>query len=551
MNYFDNEIEIRKKGIFFTPLPFAQKALEYIEKILGKVWWKSGEYRLWDMAAGTGNLQYHLPVESLKYCYLSTIYKEDIEHCVRLFPDANCFQYDYLNDDVENLFPNGNINFTYQWKLPEKLRKDLQNPQIKWMIFINPPYATASKGGARGSNKQNVADTNMRKIMHNHNFGEVSRELFSQFLYRIKKEFENKTTYLGLFAPPKYISSHNDQKFRDKIFQFSFEKGFLFSSVNFSGTSRGNQFPIGFIIWNLHKTKKLEEQIIKLDLFDENVEKIGTKIIRSIRRENFLNKWIKRPPATLKFPPAGSAITVKSNNKDTRDRIAKGFLGSLMCGGNDMQHQGKTFILSMPQVSAGAFSITPDNFEKAMVIYAVRKIPKDSWITHADQFFQPISEPSNEFMYDCVIWSIFHRSNQTVALRNVSYEGEIYQIHNHFFPFLLQEIKKWHCTDSEVAISMANDADRFLAKWLLNKQLSQESRAVLNKGKEIYRVYFENLNQLRTPKFKIETWDAGWWQIRNSLNDLSMAKELFEELKIVHNLLKDKSLPQIYDYGFI
>jgi hypothetical protein len=36
-------------GEFFTPITFAKKGLEYIEKILGKNWWKSGEYRLWDM----------------------------------------------------------------------------------------------------------------------------------------------------------------------------------------------------------------------------------------------------------------------------------------------------------------------------------------------------------------------------------------------------------------------------------------------------------------------------------------------------------------------
>jgi len=26
-------------------------------------------------------------------------------------------------------------------------------------------------------------------------------------------------------------------------------------------------------------------------------------------------------------------------------------------------------------------------------------------------------------------------------------------------------------------------------------------------------------NKLRTTKFKIETWDAGWWQIRMALNE--------------------------------
>ncbi len=538
-------------GEFFTPVRFAKKALDYIEKTIGKEWWKTGEYRLWDMAAGTGNLQYHLPVDALKYSYLSTIYKEDVEHCMRLFPDANCFQYDYLNDDIENLFPNGNINFAYQWKLPEKLRNDLQNTKIKWIILINPPFATSQKAGTSGGSKQSVSDTKLRKVMHKNDLGEVSRELFSQFLYRIKREFENKITYLGLFAPTKYINSNNDQKFRDTIFQFTFEKGFLFSSVNFSGTSRSNQFPIGFIIWNINKTKKLAEQKIELDLFDENIEKLGQKTIKSVHKEKFLSKWIKRQAATIKFPPVGSAINVKSNNKDTRDRVTKGFLVSLMCGGNDVQHQGKTCLLSMPYVSAGALSVTKENFEKAMVIHAVRRIPKDTWLIHSDQFMQPTGILTDEFTTDCAIWNLFSNSNQTVAMRNVVYEKETYQIHNQFFPFLLAEIKKWKISDSEISISTAKDEDRFLSKWLTDKKLSAESEQLLNKGKEIYQFYFENLNQLRTTKFKIETWDAGWWQIRNALSDVNMANELFDELKILHNILKEKLLPQIYEFGFI
>ena len=59
------------------------------------------------------------------------------------------------------------------------------------------------------------------------NLGEVSRELFSQFLYRISLEFKGKIAYLGLFSKLKYINSNNDQLFRDNIFQYEFKQGFL------------------------------------------------------------------------------------------------------------------------------------------------------------------------------------------------------------------------------------------------------------------------------------------------------------------------------------
>ena len=91
-----DEADRRMHGEFFTPLAFAQKSLQYIEKELGHGWWHSGEYRLWDMAAGTGNLEYYLPAEALPYAYLSTLYGEEVEHCTRLFPGATVFKYDYF-----------------------------------------------------------------------------------------------------------------------------------------------------------------------------------------------------------------------------------------------------------------------------------------------------------------------------------------------------------------------------------------------------------------------------------------------------------------------
>lgn len=91
-------------GEYFTPVAFARKALAYLEKVIGPKWWTKN-YRLWDMAAGTGNLEWLLPVDAYKSVYLSTLLPEDVPHCKRAFPGATVFQYDYLNDDIEHVFP--------------------------------------------------------------------------------------------------------------------------------------------------------------------------------------------------------------------------------------------------------------------------------------------------------------------------------------------------------------------------------------------------------------------------------------------------------------
>jgi len=71
------------------------------------------------------------------------------------------------------------------------------------------------------------------------------------------------------------------------------------------------------------------------------------------------------------------------------------------------------------------------------------------------------------------------------------------------------------------------------------------------KGKELYKYYFANLNQLRTQLFEINTWDAGFWQIRNVLHDQNLARDLFKTLKEEHDTLRRKLLPQIFEYEFI
>ena len=555
-----DEVARRIHGEFFTPLDFAKKGLDYIGRQLGNEWFKNGKYRLWDMAAGSGNLQYALPAAALQYCYLSTLYKEDVEHCERLFPTASIFQYDYLNDDIGNLFAggadiNGQGGFAFDaeatWKMPEQLRRDLANPDLKWIILINPPFATAQQGGATGSNKSDVSRTKLRVKMHADDLGEVSRELFAQFLYRIKREFQGRTAWLGLFSKLKYINATNDQKLRDSVFRYKFARGFMFSSVNFSGTSATSQFPVGFLLWNLKAHKALESQTIALDVFDTEVQKTGIKTIGTDHRDTFLSKWISRPQALFKFPPLSSAITVKKSGPDVRDRVSEGFIASLMCAGNDIQHQNMTALLSGPYASAGGHSVTAENFEKAMIVHAVRRLPKAEWHNDRDQFMQPSKKPTETFTNDCVVWSLFSNSNNTVAMRDVKYENATYQMDNHFFPFTVKEIRKWKIADADIKLQLTNADDRFVARWLTGHKLSPQAHALVNNARNVYQIYFETLSDLRTTKFRIESWDAGWWQVRSALSDRELATEELSAVKAALDKLKAKLLPQVTSYGFL
>ena len=123
-----------------------------------------------------------------------------------------------------------------------------------------------------------------------------------------------------------------------------------------------------------------------------------------------------------------------------------------MCPGNDLFHQNWTALLSAPYVSAGGMSITPENFEQAMIVHMVRRLPKATWLNDRDQFMQPTKDLPREFVTDAVIWSLFAPSNATVSLRDVEYEGEVYRIPNNFFPFRLAEVRGWECSSPEIRL---------------------------------------------------------------------------------------------------
>ena len=519
----------RFTGEFYTPKLFADKAVEYFQKTVGD-WWKDENFRLWDMAAGTGNLEFSLPEESLAKCYISTLNKDEAAYCAKTFSAATCFQYDFLNNDAD--------------KLPENLREDLANPNIKWIIFINPPYVTANNNKSDNVNKDGVSMTRIKKLMTSEKLGKTSQELFTQFIYRISKDFSNRTAYLGIFSTLKYINAEAEQKLRDKVFRYKFERGFVFNANNFNGCT--GQFPIGFLIWNLSKHISLEEQEIKLEVL-ENYKNIlvrpGLKLLRPARIEEFLNKWVKRFPSTKKFPPMSSALKIAAENKNRNDRIAENFLAGLMVKGNDFLNQNSTALLSAPYASHAGFSITPENFEEAMIVHMVRRLPKATWLNDRDQFLQPNKPLSREFIVDAVIWSLFSASNQTASLRDVEYEGEIYQIVNNFYPFEVSEVQSWECTIPAIKKRlMAATEDRFAAKWLKNNRLdlSSEAQAVLNAGRELYKRFYAELERLDVERWKITDWDAGWYQIRMSLG-----------ISIDLSALSKKLEPQIYELGFL
>lgn len=139
----------------------------------------------------------------------------------------------------------------------------------------------------------------------------------------------------------------------------------------------------------------------------------------------------------------------------------------------------------------------------------------------------------------------YSNSNQTSALKNVSYLGNTYQIKNKFYPFRLEEIKQWEIKDPDFRQQITKEENRFVADWLSKNDISDEAKEVIEKAKTVYKLFYSNLNQMATNKWKIDTWDAGWYQIRRCLTEHNLATDELKELSKANEQLATRFLPQI------
>jgi hypothetical protein len=154
-------------------------------------------------------------------------------------------------------------------------------------------------------------------------------------------------------------------------------------------------------------------------------------------------------------------------------------------------------------------------------------------------------------MNDCIVWSLFAGSNQTSALKNVAYLGNTYQIKNNFFPFKIETLKQWEIREPDFKQQLLNDDNRFVANYLAKQSLSEEAKKVLDNAKTVYKLFYAHLHLMVTKNWKIDTWDAGWYQIRRCLAEHNIATVEMKSLSCANELLAKKILPQIESFGFL
>ncbi len=102
---------------------------------------------------------------------------------------------------------------------------------------------------------------------------------------------------------------------------------------------------------------------------------------------------------------------------------------------------------------------------------------------------------------------------------------------------------------------LAENEDRFASKWLTEnyEMLSQAAKYVIEAAKEVYRLYFQNLNFINTSHFKIKTWGAGRYQIINSMKEegVEIGTDEIKALEEANRKLGEKIRERLYPLGFL
>ncbi len=569
------------KGAFYTPLNVVDKAYDKLAETLGKNWQK--DYTVWDMCCGVGNLE--VKHSNPRNIYMSTLDSADIDvmKATKTCVGAVKFQYDFLNDDINDF---GQIDYTLTNKVPQGLRDAITNNK-KILVLINPPYAESGSGVDSG-NKEGVASTKSSNYMNEYGF--AKRELFAQFLARIKKEIP--TASIAMFSTLKYVVAPNFDEFR-QIWFAKYLGGFVVHNKAFDGLN-GN-FPIGFLVWKTTQNTKDIINEISTDVLDKLTQPIGEKLFFNSPPDNLLTKWVERPkPNKTLALPLKNAISPATKTRDIRGGYwSDNAIGSLYAHASDVQNANLTALLSSGYSSPGAFYVNAENLWKVAIIFTVRRVIKQTWLNDRDQFLQPTEPLTNEFKSDCLIWMLFNGSNLTASANDLEWNNKKWSIVNHFIPFtedevgapdrfesdfMVQYLKNLpmlrqaqhdstvtpNLSNSEIASRKArndetvntNRSDNAVTLSLPKGVLSPEAQQVLLEGKKIWQAYFAHTDVRSVrDELKLNRPDVGWYQVRKALQARNASSDYapisFKPFEEAYKALTEKLQPMVYELGFL
>jgi hypothetical protein len=575
----------REQGAFFTPRLWVDEAHKEIEAVLGPDWRR--DCVVWDPAAGTANLtrDYH----DWGCLISSTCEASDVATMAHERWGGEVFQYDYLNPDGPSLFLKPDELNVIPPRV-EKLLREGAAAGKRLVFFMNPPYAEDGVAGAEGATKKGVALTKVNQSMDK-NFGRAGRQLYAQFMFQstqLAKQlgYTEDKVVVAQFSMPKFLSSGSYRPFREWwLNHYDFGRAFMFQASHFADVS--GAWGVFFSVWK-SKTAMGTAKNISLgrefpvtlkDVDDFTVTDIGVKTIYN-SDDKEASEWVEKTQKggvgdTPKFS-SGLKVVEKWDGGSVPGSV--GVMASM--GNNLVDSATGTMYLSGKPTHKGRrhFDLLPSNWRRAVALYGARKLVRDNWVIHEDEYLVPDeSLPGyDQWVDDLHVYALLESKNNCTAMRDVQYKGKSWRIKNHWFWKTRKEMIDLLDTSETPALhhdalaepldkstAWGTDGDPYFAHLLatgLRGRLSPDVKELLGQLDELFvrsLVHRERFAAGRE-ELHLGSWDAGIYQLKDFWQEVFDAdnmtfhyKEDYKKLRECFHKVAERLREGVYTYGFL
>jgi len=303
---------------------------------------------------------------------------------------------------------------------------------------------------------------------------------------------------------------------------------------------------------------------VEFDVYEYNPksgisEKVGVKEFR--QPTSRLSKWVDRPKGTVTKPPIGNALDLKvTKNNVSCDKLAPDALGYLRADSNGIFNQALTVLTTLPCHAGHGWSVTSENFERSLLVMAIRLLPKKTWLNNRDQYEVPnVDHPGfAQFAQDSIIWALFHGKNCTSSLSPVQYKGARHEINNEFFWVYPDAFESTRNKPQPIIQQLRQrPKERFVSSWLTQghsrNKFSPDTMKLVAKATDLVLTTVP-MRGRAAAHWQLDQWDAGWYQLRmwikKSTGDhLAEARKQLEEITALHKKVGDRLRSVVYELG--
>ena len=552
-------IRNENRGEFYTPKHISELLHKMAGRYLGEDF--KEKYIIWDNCWGTGNLTRNYEFNNL---FCSTIQRMDIRKNKNRNREAKKFQYDFLNNDVEQLISEQAMWMGEQ-NLPEELDNILRNKDGGPILFyINPPYVATGIYGTSTDVREGQSDSRVREVMREHKMQSACDQVYAQFLYKInlmREAYDNKDISIAVICPPLFLTTQPYRNFRDRFLNnFKFNGGALFKASEFEGLS--DRWGITIQVYTPGET--VDKKNFKFDTYelkDGIMACTGEKVIYNLDNEKTCMDWAREELNSdcnvLADNTLSSGCEI-SNKKNVfwQDNS----LGYMFYRGNNIYHNEQELgIMTLPYGDGSGYSLLDENFDKSMAIFCARRCFSrygSNWINDKDEYCVPDtnSDAYKILLANSMIYTLFNGSMHASSLF-INRDGNNFEVVNNFHHITLEEtIDIFRKYDFEVS-GPGDLKDRYMVdkiRWALSTgliykeglQLLDIFRVLWEKGIK-YRREFDK----RYPKYQVCNWDCGFYQLKWLIKDVDIND--FREFQLLYRSFEDRVRLLVHECGFL